>query len=71
MSTIGVEGVDSGYGRAMGRSFVLQLMILVVILLGINLLAALAGWDFRVSIIGSVLLTLLLTAVLSLFRRRA
>ena len=54
----------------MGRSFLVKLAVFVLILVAINVVAALAGWEFRVSIIGSVILTLIISLVLNLFMRR-
>ncbi len=54
----------------MGRNFFFKIAIFVLILVAINVVAALAGWEFRVSIIGSVILTLIISVVLNLFTRR-
>lgn len=53
----------------MGRSVILQLLVVVTVLVAIDLIARAAGWDFRVSIIGSVLLTLAVSGILALVRR--
>ena len=54
----------------MRRNPILSLLVFVAILVAINVVARFAGWEFRVSIIGSILLTVVLSAVLSLFNRR-
>jgi hypothetical protein len=54
----------------MGRNFLVKLAVFVLILVAINVVAALAGWEFRVPIIGSVILTLIISLVLNLFMRR-
>jgi len=54
----------------MRGNLLLQMVVFVLILVAINVVAALAGWEFRVSIIGSVILTLIISLVLNLFTRR-
>lgn len=54
----------------MSKNFFFKIAALVLILVVINVVAALAGWEFRVSIIGSVILTLIISLVLDLFTRR-
>jgi uncharacterized membrane protein YvlD (DUF360 family) len=54
----------------MGGNFLFKIVAFVLILVAINVVAALAGWEFRVSIIGSVILTLIISVILNLFTRR-
>lgn len=54
----------------MGGNFLLKIGVFVLILVAINVVAALAGWEFRVSIIGSLILTLIISLALNLFTRR-
>lgn len=54
----------------MGNNFFFRLAVFVLILVAINVVAALAGWEFRVSIIGSLILTLIISVVLNLFTGR-
>lgn len=52
------------------RSPLGQLLVFIAVLIGINVVAQLLGWNFRVSIIGSVVLTLILAVVMGATRRR-
>ncbi len=46
-----------------------QLLVFVLVLVAINLVAALLGLPFRISIIGSIVASLLVGAIMSLLRR--
>lgn len=54
----------------MRGSSILRLVVFVLILVAINVVARLAGWEFRVSIIGSILLTVIISVIFNLFSRR-
>ncbi len=47
-----------------------QLVVFVLVLIAINVVAQLLGLNFRVSIIGSIVLTLILGVVMGATRRR-
>lgn len=52
------------------RSPFAQLIVFVLILIVINVVAQLLGLNFRISIIGSIVLTLIVGGVMGLTRRR-
>jgi len=52
------------------RSPVVQLLVFIGVLIMINVVAQLLGLNFRISIIGSIVLTLILGLVFGATRRR-
>lgn len=48
-----------------------RFLIFVLVLIAINLVLWLVGSSFRISIIGSIVLTLIISAAMSLFTRRS
>ena len=52
------------------RSPFAQLIVFVLILIAINVVAQLLGLNIRISIIGSIVLTLIVGGVMGLTRRR-
>lgn len=53
-----------------GRSRFGQLVVFVLVLIAINVVARLLGLQLRVSIIGSIVLTLIVGGVMALSNRR-
>lgn len=52
------------------RSPIAQLVVFVLVLIAINVVAQLLGLNIRISIIGSIVLTLIVGGVMGLTRRR-
>jgi hypothetical protein len=51
------------------RSPIAQLVVFVLVLIAINVVAQVLGLNIRISIIGSIVLTLIVGAVMGLTRR--
>jgi len=51
------------------RSPIAQLVVFVLVLIAINVVAQVLGLNIRISIIGSIVLTLIVGGVMSLTRR--
>ena len=59
-----------GYGSALRRSPLGQFAVFILVLLLINVVAQVLGLNFRISIIGSIVLTVIVGGIMGAVNRR-
>ena len=67
----GIDVLDRDDRVMNARSPIAQLVVFVLVLIAINVVAALLGLQLRISIIGSIVLTLVVGGVMAVANRRS